>query len=107
MRNTIRHGLGGFVMSPFGDFGDGVDFTSIINTIGQVVNTVGQVTNGVINATRGNPSAQPGQGYAQSQYGYGLPGAPNLAMPQKDNTLLYVAGGGMALLLAMVVLTRK
>lgn len=101
MNTYIRpSAMGGYVMSPFGDFGDvdvGGIITSLANVTGKVVDALGR---GAGTATQYiPPNATP---YGQQQ-GWGTP-PPQVG---QDNTMLYVMGGVALLAVGGFILSRK
>lgn len=103
MHKSMRMGLNGYVLSPFGDFGEGFDISALFTTIQSVANTVGQVANSVK-----QPTATAYQPQAQQQYQqpYQQQNYQAASMMPPDNTMLYV-GAGLAGLLVLALVLKK
>ena len=101
MNTRIRpSAMGGFVMSPFGDFGDvdvGGIITSLANVTGKVVDALGR--SGATATPYIPPTVNP---YGQQQ-GWGAP-PPQIG---EDNTMLYVIGGAALLMVGGLILSRS
>lgn len=91
MRNQMRHGLNGYVLSPYGDFGD-------TNVVGQIFGTIASL----FGATPGTPSTGPTQQQIAAQQA----AAAAAAAASQQKMLMY---GGLAVgaVLLVVLVSRK
>lgn len=106
MQNRMRvSAMGGYVMSPFGDFDVGSLINGVLNVGGKIADAVNRGNTATPYTTQTANPYQTNSYQTNTQQGWGS--APPVVTGMQDNTMLYIIGGAAALMVAGLILTRR